>query len=131
MTDNCSPGGTLTGIAGEVITDGCYQYIDYTFNVSDRCGNTATPVVVRITSNHDVAAPVFTFVPEDVSVACPSDVKLVMATAEDKCGTVEVTYQDVFSDKICIDAYKITRTFTATDECGNKATAVQIRCRLC
>ncbi|MEY8860089.1 hypothetical protein, partial [Tenacibaculum singaporense] len=54
-TDNCGIGGetsgNINGVAGEVMAgdDGCTQYRDYTFNITDDCGNQATPVVIRVT----------------------------------------------------------------------------------
>ena len=62
------------------------------------------------------------------TVTCSKDVPLPAAvTAIDYCSgaTVPVTYTDVISGQTCADRYIITRTWTATDACGNKATASQ------
>ncbi|MEY8860109.1 hypothetical protein, partial [Tenacibaculum singaporense] len=52
--------GSINGVAGEVMAgdDGCTQYRDYTFNITDDCGNQATPVVIRVTRQYDETAPV-------------------------------------------------------------------------
>ena len=56
-TDDCSAGGSITGVAGAVVPDGCTQYIDYTFNITDDCGNAATPTVTRVTRTYDIVVP--------------------------------------------------------------------------
>jgi len=76
----------------------------------------------------DATAPNFTFIPANTTVECddstdPSDTG--QATASDACGTPVVTYSDVNAPGACPQAYTITRTWKATDECGNEATANQ------
>jgi hypothetical protein len=47
--------------------------------------------------------------------------------AKDNCdGSVRVTFSDSIANGSCPENYVITRTFTATDSCGNQATAVQV-----
>ena len=73
----------------------------------------------------DVDPPVFTFVPVDVSIDCAEDnIPLDPATATDNCTetTVEVSL-DILG--ACPEPYEIVRVFTATDACGNTATASQ------
>ncbi|MCO6173905.1 hypothetical protein NHF50_02470, partial [Flavobacterium sp. NRK F10] len=50
--------GTLVGVAGDVVTNGCTQYIDYTFTITDDCGNQAVPVVIRVSRHYDMELPV-------------------------------------------------------------------------
>jgi hypothetical protein len=123
--DNCTDDVTITYV-DEMIPGDCEnEYVVIrTFTATDDCGNTAT--ATQTITVVDTTAPVFTFVPEDVSVACLDDVVLEMATAEDNCGEAVVTYNDVITDEICVDVYTIIRTFTATDDCGNEETAVQV-----
>src|SRR5207248_1665592 len=47
-----------------------------------------------------------------------------VATATDGCSSVTVAYSDSMSTN-CGSARVITRTWTATDQCGNSASAVQ------
>ena len=46
------------------------------------------------------------------------------ATATDNCGEVVITVEEVTTAGACCD-YVITRTFTATDDCGNASSATQ------
>ena len=41
------------------------------------------------------------------------------ATASDNCGEVVITVEEVTTAGACAGDYVITRTFTATDDCGN------------
>ena len=47
------------------------------------------------------------------------------ATATDNCGEVVVTVDEVTTAGACAGDYVITRTFTATDDCGNATSATQ------
>ena len=73
----------------------------------------------------DTTAPEFTFVPADELIECNISLDGTMATAVDNCGEVTVTVEETLDQGECGGAYVITRTFTATDACGNAATAVQ------
>src|SRR5690606_23550395 len=48
------------------------------------------------------------------------------ATATDNCGNATVTETRDTVDGNCVNRYVITRIFTATDVCGNTATATQV-----
>ena len=45
------------------------------------------------------------------------------ATATDNCGEVVITVEEVTTSGACAGDYVITRTFTATDDCGNASSA--------
>ena len=47
------------------------------------------------------------------------------ATATDNCGEVVITVEEVTTAGACAGDYVITRTFTATDDCGNASSATQ------
>ena len=47
------------------------------------------------------------------------------ATATDNCGEVVITVEEVTTAGACAGDYVITRTFTATDDCGNATSATQ------
>jgi uncharacterized repeat protein (TIGR01451 family) len=122
-----------------VVTNGCTQYIDYTFNVTDDCGNPAIATVTRVTRTFDETLPVIT---------CPADSPFTVvvnsgnvyihgdntwdATATDNCpGTVTLTAMltgDTESgphttlNGVTFNQGLTTVTWTATDECGNTAT---------
>ncbi len=75
----------------------------------------------------DTAAPVLSPQPADFTVECNEVVPLPpTVTAMDNCDTdVPVTYSEVRTDGSCPSNYELTRTWTATDDCGNSATHVQ------
>ncbi|MEL6926012.1 MAG: hypothetical protein AAFO94_18365, partial [Bacteroidota bacterium] len=95
-----------------------------TFVATDICGNT-TSATQMINQLPDTQAPVFTFVPADQTMGCGGDPDMGMATAEDACGDVVVTFEDSGSGADCGDG-AFVRTFTATDACGNVTTAQQV-----
>ena len=95
-----------------------------TYTATDGCGNISTfqQTLVFV----DVEAPVFDFVPSDVSITCDDDViPLDDATATDACTDVSVTVSLDIVGGPCPEPYQIVRVFTATDDCGNTATASQ------
>ena len=79
----------------------------------------------------DTVAPVMLFIPENADIDCsdpwpmPSDSELLMATAEDACTDVQVTWSDEIVPNACPGSSTLYRTFTATDACGNATSAVQ------
>jgi large repetitive protein len=125
-TDNCSQGGTVWASAGEVMSNGCSQWRVYTFTIVDDCGNPAT-ATTTVTRFFDETAPEITC-PANVSVDCYTDVPAAdinSVSVSDDCSTVTVTWQgDVEQGDDC--AGSITRTYRATDACGNWAECVQI-----
>ncbi|MBR9915407.1 MAG: gliding motility-associated C-terminal domain-containing protein, partial [Algicola sp.] len=99
-----------------------------TWTFTDVCGNTSS-VSQTINVNDDTP-------PE---ILCPSDVVLNFgpnldtspdatggATATDNCGGVTVTFNDVITPGNCDGNYTITRTWTATDSCGNTSNCDQL-----
>jgi hypothetical protein len=98
-----------------------------TWTASDECGNSST-ASQTITVDH-TAVPVITGVPADITVSCTSSVPVKDAnvvTVTDNCsGSVNVTVEDEVSLPACPDRYMVTRSWTATDECGNVSTASQ------
>jgi len=126
-SDNCSAGGNITGTPGDVQTEGCTQYIDYTFNVIDECDNAAEEVVVRVSRTYDVTDPVFEEAPANVTYACISEVPaMVSLTWTDNCGeSGEVEGVDSELDGGACGGI-ITRTWSVEDACGNAASISQL-----
>ncbi|HEY0978012.1 MAG TPA: hypothetical protein VGE21_11140 [Flavobacteriales bacterium] len=129
-TDNC--GGTVTITSSEMTIPGsCANnfMVIRTYTATDACGNTAT-FVQTITVN-DTIAPVFANVAGslNVTVSCAADVPVadnVLIDATDNCGgTVILTSNDVTNAGSCANQFTVTRTYTATDACGNASTFVQ------
>jgi hypothetical protein len=69
----------------------------------------------------DDQAPVFTFIPNHLTI-CPGEpITFATPTVSDECGTANLTFKDVFLTGSCKTGEKHTRTWTATDGCGNQS----------
>jgi uncharacterized repeat protein (TIGR01451 family) len=129
-SDNCAGVVTVTH-EGDVITEQtCVDRftLTRTYLATDVCGNSAS--CTQVITVFDNTAPVITC-PPNVTVSCASEVPAVNAgavTTSDNCGgTVTVTHQgDVISNQTCVNRFTVTRTYLATDACGNSATCAQI-----
>ena len=91
----------------------------------DACGNEdSTQYFIEVL---DDEAPEINYVPLGFSKSCEDIPVLENAIAIDNClGEVDITVETdtVFGD--CPQTYTMTRTFTATDNCGNSSTAQQL-----
>src|SRR6187397_1593314 len=74
----------------------------------------------------DNFASVFTSVPDAATIECPLTPSFGIPTASDACGAVSITSTDASAPGTCANEYTLTRTFIATDACGNTATASQV-----
>ncbi|MDG1160043.1 MAG: T9SS type A sorting domain-containing protein, partial [Flavobacteriales bacterium] len=120
--DNCDADVTVVMDMEEI--DGVCaneRTVIYTWTATDNCGN--TDVAVWTINVVDTTAPVFTSVPESNELSCEDAIPTVMATATDNCGEAVVSMEDMIVDGDCPQSYTIVRTWTATDACGNTATA--------
>ncbi len=122
-TDICDANVQVT--FNEVQTgSGCDYTLTRTWTATDDCGNTATHTQVILVN--DAVPPVFAgILPQDLAVDCASIPVPATLTATDVCdANVQVTYNEVQSGSGC--DYTLTRTWTATDDCGNTATHTQV-----
>jgi hypothetical protein len=121
VEDNCDPMPMVT--SSEMMEElECGYQIIRTYIATDECGNEAT--ATQTITVGDFTAPVFDNTPEDITVNCDQVTIAPSLSATDNCDDlVEVTLEEVIGDGC---PYTITRTWTATDECGNTATVVQI-----
>ena len=111
---------TFNGTGGCTGSNGILR----TYTAVDGCGNTSTFVQELVFV--DVDPPVFDFVPGDLSITCDEgDIPLDPATATDDCSDATVTVSLDIVGGPCPEPYEIVRVFTATDACGNTATATQ------
>ena len=132
-TDNCG-GVTWTNnyaAANFVASCGSAGSIEVIFTATYACGNASSTTAVF--TIEDTAKPVFTgTLPANVTVSCPSEIPVTaVLAATDNCtaaGSISITVNDVVSDvsPSCANNYKVTRTYTATDACGNFTTHVQL-----
>ena len=99
-----------------------------TWTATDACGNTAK--LIQVIHVNDNLPPTFDNPPSSLeSHSCASEVPVApVLRATDNCtnGTATVSLSEVKSDEVCVNKFKLTRTWTATDACGNTATFKQV-----
>jgi Secretion system C-terminal sorting domain len=93
------------------------------FTVTDACNNAAT--ATALLSIIDNVAPQFTAVPNDLTIKCGTNYSFGTPQVTDDCSSVTLTFVDAKSPTPCINGSEDIRTWTATDACGNTATASQ------
>ncbi len=129
-TDNCDAAPAITYNDVTAASENCSQEytITRTWSAQDACGNTSS--CVQTITVDDSTTPVITC-PANITIECTAitlPVNTGEATASDNCDmSPEIGYADVTSSlPSCAQEYTITRTWTATDECGNTKTCVQV-----
>ena len=134
--DNCSSPLDLEDLEAtfkQVKTDGSCDNrytLTRTWTLTDACGNTAT--CSQIINVDDKTGPVFTRPPASlIEVDCASQIPTdTYQYAEDNCYDLSklptVVLTEVITDQQCANKFTLTRTWTATDECGNTSTVKQV-----
>jgi predicted RNA-binding Zn ribbon-like protein len=122
-TDGCGTPTVSAASDGAVSSNGCSRSQTRSWSAVDACGNTST-ASRTVTWTFDNTAPAFTGNYDDVTLTCNSVIasgSLGSATATDACSTPTITPND---GSIVTDGCfrSLTRTFTASDACGNTAT---------
>jgi hypothetical protein len=118
-TDDCGT-PTLSFVDNVDNTDPCAVIHTRTWTAEDDCGNITT-AIEEITVV-DVTPPTISALPAASTINCPAVPVFTTPTASDDCGTVTLTFTDnVDNSDPCAVVH--TRTWTATDNCGNTATA--------
>ncbi|MFN8288688.1 MAG: PKD-like domain-containing protein [Chitinophagaceae bacterium] len=130
VSDNCGGAVTVTWQGDVISNQTCANRytITRTYRATDVCGNFAE--CTQIITVNDQTPPVITC-PAPVTVSCASAVPAPntgAVTATDNCGgAITITWRsDVISNQTCANRYTITRTYRATDVCGNFAECTQI-----
>ena len=127
-TDNCTASPTI--IYSDVTVAGplCPQAytITRTWKATDACNNTSTcNQIITIVDN---VPPVITC-PSDLTIGCEGSTlpaNTGTAAATDNCdATPTIAYSDV-TVEVRAGEYTITRTWTATDDCGNSSVCNQL-----
>ena len=124
--DACGGTATISHAADVIVSNACANRITVTrvYTATDACGNSASRT--QTFTINDKEGPVFNKVPADITVnngAVPPAPTLV---AVDNClGEPEVIYNETKSAGAAESDYVLTRTWTATDACGNSTVAVQ------
>lgn len=120
--DNCSSVVSWT-VEDVVIGEGCSYTISRTYTAVDGCGNELD--VTQLIFVQDNEAPVIEGVPAHLEIDC-SDVIPNPASPSvlDNCASnVQLNFVEFVEDTGCGEV--ITRTWSATDDCGNQSTASQ------
>ena len=113
--DNC---GDVTLVTETDTTQfDCQYVVTRTFTATDACENT-TVGVQTITVNF---LPFMEFVsfPADYTAECDADHPLEMPEVNETCSIVTITEVTDTIGGDCANEYTVTRTFTASDNCGN------------
>src|SRR5207247_4995959 len=95
-----------------------------TWTATDHCGNSSTASqTINVVDTH---APSISAVPGPTTIECPATPSFATPTATDACDpSPTLTFADVTTPGSCPQAKSVTRTWTATDDCGNSSTASQ------
>src|SRR4029079_12790756 len=123
-TDACGSVFTLTSadVTTPGLCGGSYS-VTRTWTATDACGNIST--ASQTINVQDITAPVISALPAPSTIACPATPVFAVATATDTCDpSVTPTFSDVTTPGSCAGNYSVTRTWTATDACGNVSVPV-------
>jgi hypothetical protein len=141
VTLDCSADSSPSATGLAVATDNCGEApVDFVDSHVPACGTTGvttrTWTAVDNSGNSssctqtiaivDTTAPTLNSAPADVTVGCSAIPGVEVVAATDDCDTeADVGFVETPSGGGCADGYTLTRTWTATDECGNFSTHVQ------
>jgi hypothetical protein len=119
VTDDCDPTVTVTFVTDSIPgTCGQEYTLTRTWTATDDCGNTAT--CNSTIDVQDNTAPVITCPIIVTTIECGTTLSFGTATAIDACDVLPViTFSDVTTSGGCLQEYSVTRTWMATDDCGN------------
>jgi len=125
-TDNCDATPTLT-FSDVTVAGGPQTFVIHrTWIATDDCGNSST--CIQLITVHDSTPPIITC-PANVTVQCTASTlppATGSATATDNCDpAVAITFNDITTGGACPQELTISRTWVATDACGNTATCIQ------
>ena len=127
-SDNCDQNVNIT-VSTQLVTNGdCSSggMLIRTWTAVDNCGNSA--IAEQHLTVQDTTRPVFTLVPEDVTVNCEAIPNVETPEAADNCSLdVVITFDG--EDRVdgpCPDTYNLRRRWTVKDVCGNSQTAEQV-----
>jgi hypothetical protein len=123
-TDNCStPVVTYNEVRTYGLCAGNYT-LTRTWTATDACGNASSKT--QVITVRDTQAPILSAAPANVTVECNAVPAAATLTATDNCTTPVVTYTEVRTNGNCSGNYTLTRTWTATDACGNASSKTQV-----
>ncbi|MFC6262120.1 VWA domain-containing protein, partial [Flavobacterium panici] len=102
-----------TSATATTLTAGNYSVIVIDANL---CTVTKSVTII----DGDSVKPIIDPLPETSTINCPAEPVFAQATATDNIGTIaSLTFEDAIVPGNCSGSYTKTRTWTATDSCGN------------
>lgn len=125
-TDNCDPNPKVS-LKEATVPGNCPESYTLvrTWTATDACGNTRT--ATQTITVLDSQPPVFTYVPASTQVECDDPLIDEEPEVEDNCDSdVDVTLEEIELPGQCEGEFILVRKWTATDNCGNTATAEQV-----
>ncbi len=124
VTDNCSD--PVVDYVEEIAAGpgAGKALITRTWTATDDCGNqtSATQRIMVI----DTSAPALIGVPADATYECDALPAPPAVTAEDNCAVPTVEFAETSETGPCDGTLIVTRTWTATDDCGNQIAQSQV-----
>ena len=147
-TVTATSGGVNTAVTfTETVQAGNCKYnytVTRTWKAINKCGISAT--AIQIITVRDTVSPVFANVPTNITYDCANSYEPLALSYElltssgsqftahssklyatDNCSDqVAIKATEIVSDSTCVNHKTITRTWVATDDCGNSATVQQI-----
>jgi gliding motility-associated-like protein/uncharacterized repeat protein (TIGR01451 family) len=123
-TDDCDPTVDIS-MEEYLIENGCGTILTRIWTATDNCGNTSTGS--QIISLVDAFAPEFSNVPNDLNLECGATIPFSEPMVTDNCDPdIELLYIEETVQGNCFGSETLTRTWIATDECGNSASVSQV-----
>ncbi len=123
--DSCDPNPTLS--FNEERTDGdcTFNYVlTRTWTATDDCENSNS--ITQVVTVRDTQPPIFNGGPTLINASCDNVPPRVNPTAVDNCdNSVTLGFNEIRIDSTCANLYRLNRTWTASDDCGNESTFVQ------
>jgi hypothetical protein len=100
-------------------------FLKRTWTAIDRAGNSAN--YTQVVTVQDTKAPVIANVPANITITCGTSIpaKPSLFAADNCSGSIVPTCVETYTAGTCAGKSAITRTWTATDACGNKSVATQ------
>ena len=121
VSDGCSFANVVFEDETNFVCEGTFE-MTRTWTATDGCGNTSQ-ALQKITVS-DTDAPVFDFLPADQTLTCDDAIDFGQAVVSDVCSAATLAFEDE-TVIVCEGTFEMTRTWTATDACGNISQKIQ------